>query len=206
MGGIDRRLVVPAVVVIASAVARDARAHDEPPRDDDDAPMAAVAAPPVAPAASCPKCCQTNVELGPRVGVSINGDQWLGGAHLRSSMPCLGTLGLGPQLVIGAGGNHISIRSAGRLDYMLWFDDAHTFGIFPAVGASVRFYLPVGRFASFCYRVHLAECSGYDAGTELGGGIRFRWASLDAMIGSHGLPVLTIMAAASFRLVDAEAP
>jgi hypothetical protein len=173
-------------------------------------PAPELAAAPTADAARtpppCPSCCMVAAELGPRFGLTVNADQWLFGAALRSSVPCLGNLGVGPALAVGVGGNHLTMRSSGRLDYMLWLDHAHTFGVYPAVGASVRFYVPVGRFASFCNRVHLDECSGYDVGGEIGGGVRYRWLALDAFAGSRGLPVVTVMAALSFPLVGPELP
>jgi hypothetical protein len=144
------------------------------------------------------------VEIGPRAGVSVNGDQWLFGGHLRTSVPCFWNLGFGPIVVLGLGGNHLTIRSSGRLDYMLWFDRAHTFALYPAAGASVLFYVPVGRFAEFCNRVHLDECSGYTVGGEVGGGARYRWLSVDAFAGFRGLPVVAVMAALSFPLDQPE--
>jgi hypothetical protein len=138
------------------------------------------------------------------MGLSINDDQWLAGGQLRTSFPCLGKLGFGPLLVLGVGGNHITFRSAFRLDYLFWLDSAHNFGVYPAVGAAVLFYLPVGDFAEFCHRVALDECSGYIFGAELGGGLRYRRFSLDAFAGFGGLPVLSIMAVLHFPLTGPE--
>jgi len=98
------------------------------------------------------------------------------------------------------------VRSAGRLDYMIWFGPAHVLGIYPAVGASVNFYMPLGRFASFCHRVGLDECTGYDVGAEVGGGVRYRRFAIDAFAGFGGLPGLTIMAAMAFPLARPEGP
>jgi len=148
--------------------------------------------------------CRANVDVAPRIGVSINDDQWLFGAGLRSSMPCLGNLGLGPSLSLGVGGNHMTLRSTGHLDYMLWFDDGHMFGVYPAIGASVLFYWPVGPFATFCERVNLDECSGYVFGGEIGGGLRYRMIGIDAFVGFAGLPVLSIMASVSFPVAKQE--
>jgi hypothetical protein len=140
------------------------------------------------------------VDAGPRIGISINGDQWLVGAHLRVAVPCFGNLGFGPVMTIGIGGNYFTLRSSGRLDYIFWFDEAHTFGVSPAVGVSALFYMPVGGFARFCNRVGLDECWGHEVGLELGGGVRYKWFGLDAFIGFGGLPAVTVMAAASFPL------
>jgi hypothetical protein len=119
-------------------------------------------------------------------------------------MPCLGSVGLGPMLALGVGGNHLTVRSSGRLDYMVWLDADHVFGIYPAVGASVLFYTPVGGFATFCHRVDLEGCSGHAFGGEIGGGIRYRSISVDAFVGFAELPVLTIMAAAWLPLSGGE--
>jgi len=167
-----------------------ARAADATPL-----PASAKGSPP-----ACPQCCQVAMEVAPRVGLSINGDQWLVGSQLRASLPCLGELGIGPTLALGVGGNHLTLRSGGRLDYLLWFDSAHVLGIYPAVGAALLFYWPVGHFATFCHRVGLEECSGYDVGSEVGGGIRFHDVAVDAFAGFGGLPVLSIMAAWSFPI------
>ena len=66
------------------------------------------------------------------------------------------------------------------------------------------YYLPVGDFAEFCHRVHLAECSGYILGAELGGGVRYQRLSIDAFAGFGELPVLTIMAVLHFPLTGPE--
>jgi hypothetical protein len=171
------------------APATTASVTAEPPLAPRESPVASACAT----AATCPNTCRVAVELGPRFGISVNGDQWLVGAGLRSSVPCFGTLGFGPLLAFGLGGNHLTVRSAGRFDYLLWFDAAHTFGIYPILGASLRVYVPVGRFASFCRQVHLDECSGYDLGGELGGGVRYRALGVDAVVGFGGLPVVTIL-------------
>jgi hypothetical protein len=147
-----------------------------------------------------PSCCWVAVDSGPRAGISINGDQWLLGAHLRVGLPCFGGLGLSHTLAFGLGGNYFTLRSSGRLDYMFWFDNQHIFGIYPTAGVSALFYGPVGGFASFCSRVGLDECWGHDAGWEAGGGIRYRWLGVDALVGFAGLPVLTVMVGAWFPL------
>jgi hypothetical protein len=165
-------------------------------------PLAASAQPPSCPA--CSSSCEVAVDAGPRLGLSVNADQWLFGGQLRTGLPCLGGLGIGPAFMIGVGGNYLTLRSSGRLDYMWWLDDAHVFGIFPAVGASVLYYMPVGPFASFCDRTDLDECWGYEVGTELGGGIRYRQLGVDAFVGFGELPVVTIMASVSFPLVERE--
>jgi hypothetical protein len=209
-----RTLAVVGAILVHGAVAGDDDGAPAPPETQEEAPAppspepsappAGSAAP--APSATCPSCCRVAVEVGPRIGVSVNGDQWLIGGQLRSSVPCLGQLGFGPTLAVGLGGNHLTLRSSGRLDYMLWFDRAHVFGVYPSAGVSVFIYTPVGRFAAFCHRVHLDECSGYMVGGEIGGGIRYRWAAVDAFLGLGGLPVVTIMAAASFPLASREGP
>ena len=146
------------------------------------------------------------MDAGPRVGITINGDQWLVGGQLRMGLPCLGNLGFGPVLALGLGGNHLTLRSSGRLDYLIWFDDAHVFGVYPAVGASALFYMPVGGFATFCNRTGLDECWGHEIGLEVGGGLRYKWFGVDGFLGFGGLPVVTLMAAASFPLTRPGAP
>jgi hypothetical protein len=144
------------------------------------------------------------VDAGPRAGITINGDQWLVGGHLRASVPCLGGLGYGPTLTLGLGGNYLTLKSSGRLDYLIWFDRAKVFGIYPAVGASALFYIPVGGFARFCNRTGLYECYGKELGLEVGVGLRYRWLGADAFIGFGGLPVLTIMVGAWFPFAHPE--
>lgn len=138
--------------------------------------------------------------MTPRLGVSINGDQWLVGNQLRMTLPCLGNLGYGPFLAFGFGGNHLTFRSAARLDYQLWLDRGKTFALVPAVGAAALFYVPVGGFASFCERTGLVECYGEGTGLEVGGAIRYRSFSVDAFVGLGDLPVLTITAGVTFPL------
>lgn len=138
------------------------------------------------------------------MGLSINDDQWLMGAHLRMELPCLGNLGFGPVFALGIGGNFLTLRSSGRLDYLIWFDRAHVFGIYPAIGAAAYFYVPVGGFGSFCRRTNLEECWGHETGLELGGGLRYKWLGVDAFAGFGGLPTVTIMAAATFSLAGRE--
>ncbi len=140
------------------------------------------------------------MDAGPRTGVSIRDDQWVIGGHLRAALPCLGNIGFGPVLSLGVGGNYVTLRSSGRLDYLVWFDDAHTVGIYPAIGASAYFYFPVGGFATFCRRVDLEECWGHEVGWELGGGFRYRRLGVDAFAGFGGLPAVTIMAGVMFPL------
>jgi hypothetical protein len=193
VGGVSAGILL-AIELVASAV-----------RAGDDAPTPARTTPPeVCP--TCPNCCQVVVEEGPRVGISINGDQWLVGGQLRASLPCLGNLGFGPVLVFGLGGNYLTMRSSGRLDYLFWFDDAHVFGAYSAVGASAFFYLPAGGFARFCNRVNLDECWGHDVGFEVGGGLRYKWLGVDGFLGFGGLPVVSVMAFGSFPLTRPEGP
>jgi hypothetical protein len=169
-------------------------------RGETAAPAVIVAAPADAShsGAGCPDCCRTSVELSARLGLSVHSDQWLGGGQLRATLPCLGNLGIGPLLTFGVGGNHLTVRSAARLDYLFWLDRSHHFGIYPAAAAAVIFYVPMGHFAEFCHRVDLEECSGFLLGGEMGGGLRYRMFAVDAVAGFGGLPTLTIMAALAF--------
>lgn len=171
-----------------------------PAQAGDEASATRAHATPAPACPTCPSCCQLAVDAGPRVGISINGDQWLLGGHLRIALPCLGNLGFGPVLAFGVGSNYLTLTSSGRLDYLVWFDDARVFGAYPVLGASALFYMPGGRFAAFCNRVGLDECWGHEIGWEVGGGLRYRWFGLEALAGFTGLPALTVMAAASFPL------
>lgn len=188
-------------MLACALMASGAQAEDKP---------APAGSPPLAmpsPAAS-PRShggCQVAADIASRVGVSINGDQWLFGAQLRSGLPCLGELGFGPMFALGVGGNYLTVRSSGRLDYLFWLDDAHAFGIYPALGASVLFYAPVGPFADFCKRTSLDECWGYELGFEIGGGLRYGWFGADAFLGFDGLPIVTLMAFVSTPLTRPEA-
>jgi hypothetical protein len=136
--------------------------------------------------------------------VSVNGDQYLIGAHLRWSLPCLGGLGLAPVVVAGFGGNYMTVRPSLRFDYMFRIGGPLGFAIYPALGGSVIYYAPVGHFASFCTRVDLDECWGFDYGLELGGGLGYHWFALEAMVGLHGLPVVTVTATATIPLVGGD--
>jgi hypothetical protein len=155
---------------------------------------------PVCPAPRTAPCCPLDLGLGPRLGISVNGDQWIAGAHLRWGFPCLGRLGMMPVVYMGLGGNHLTARASLRLDYLVRIGGEQGFSIYPAVGGSVIFYMPVGHFASFCHRVDLNECWGYDFGLELGGGLGYHWFALDVIAGFAGIPVVTITATATFPL------
>jgi hypothetical protein len=133
-------------------------------------------------------------DVGPRGGISVNGDQWIVGGYGRYDGFCFGgcspRLGIELQLLAGFGGNHMTLRASVRLSYVFWFFE-EMFGFYPLVGGSVVGYLPIGTFASFCGRVNLEGCSGWDAGLELGGGFHIWRFSLEAAAGLGGIPVVT---------------
>lgn len=151
---------------------------------------------------------EARLGVGPRAGVSINGDQWILGGYGRFDGFCLGGcprhLSLELQLLAGLGGNHLTLRASLRLEYIFWF--MHDFGLYPLAGISFIGWLPVGHFATFCHRVDLEGCTGWDAGLEVGGGFRVWRLTFEAAVGVGGIgtdnaiPVLTITAGLHFPL------
>jgi hypothetical protein len=154
-----------------------------------------LTAEPVHPAAAS---CPVDLDAGVRAGISINPDQWSGGGQLRARLTCLGGLGVEPLLTAGVGGNHLSVRPGLRLFYSIWFDTARRWSLTPALGGSLMYFTPVGRFATFCHRYDVDACSGLVSGFELGASAGYSGFGLDAMFGFAELPVLTL--AATFSL------
>jgi hypothetical protein len=139
---------------------------------------------------------------GPRVGGMLNEDQWLVGGHLRTNVPCLGGLGLNAVVGVGLGGNYMTIRPSLRLSYEWWIGGKGGLGIYPAVGGSLMYYVPVGPFAAWCNRYDVQACWGHVSGWEAGGGVEYRWLGLEVIGGFRDLPALTIAGTATFTLWD----
>lgn len=132
------------------------------------------------------------VSAGLRAGASINSDQALLGGHALAE----DGLGLEALVLVGLGGNHLTMRPSLRTSYTLWIGDEGGFGIMPAAGLTMLFYVPVGPFATWCNRVGLGQCHGWQFGYEVGGGVRYSFVRIDAMAGIGELPALTITVAA----------
>ncbi|MCC6525318.1 MAG: hypothetical protein IT373_21875 [Polyangiaceae bacterium] len=141
--------------------------------------------------------------IGPRAGISFNGDQWLVGTYGRFDGFCVGgctrDLALTLQLYTGFGGNHVTLRASLRFEYTLWFL-AEDFGLYPIVGGSFQGFVPVGAFGEFCRRVHLGGCGGWEAGLEAGAGLRVWRFSFEGVGGIGGIPVLTVTGGFHFPL------
>lgn len=128
------------------------------------------------------------LRAGLRAGASLNNDQALLGGHVLAE----DGFALEPVVLVGIGGNHFTMRPSVRAGYTFWIGDVGDFGIMPSAGITMQLYLPVGRFASWCDRVDLDACHGWQLGGELGGGVRMGWARLEAMAGIGEVPAVTI--------------
>ena len=138
---------------------------------------------------------EPTLRIGPRVGGSLNFDQWLVGGQILGDSIGIDALGLEAVFLFGVGGNHVTLRPAARLLYTFWIGGHRGLGIAPTVGASALIYVPVGDFAEFCHRVDLHGCGGWDLGMNLGGSLRFRWLRVEATAGFWGIPKATITVA-----------
>ena len=137
---------------------------------------------------------------GPRLGGMLNDDQWVAGGQIRLNLRCLGGLALEPVGQVGFGGNHMTVRPSLRLLYEWWLGGQRGLGIYPAAGASLMYFVPVGPFASWCNRYDVHACWGFESGYEFGGGLEYRWVGLEVMGGFSGLPALTIVGTATFPI------
>lgn len=135
---------------------------------------------------------EPTLRVGPRMGGSLNFDQWLVGGQILGDSIGIDALGLEAMFLVGLGGNHVTLRPAARLLYTFWIGGHRGLGLAPTVGASALIYVPVGDFAEFCHRVDLHGCGGWDLGMDLGGSLRFRWLRLEATAGFFGIPRATI--------------
>lgn len=134
---------------------------------------------------------ERSLSIGPRFGMSLNGDQWLAGGHLLLENLCLDGVGVEPILLVGLGGNHATIRTGLRAGFTFWIGGVRGVGLMPMVGADLSVALPVGDFARFCSRTQILGCDGVFLGYEIGAGVRYRWFRLEAMAGFADLPVFT---------------
>jgi hypothetical protein len=182
---------VAAAIAIGTVLLPARAAACQRPEPDEDPPAVSIDRTPRASA-------------GPRMGVSINGDQWIIGGHLLVESLCLPGLGIEPVVLVGIGGNFLTLRPAGRVTYSFWIGGRHGVALAPALGVSALIWIPVGDFASFCNRTDLDGCGGHDIGFEIGGGLRWRWLRLEAMGGFGGLPVVTITLAADLPVWSSE--
>lgn len=146
---------------------------------------------------------EIGVGAGLRAGITVNSDQWALGGYARYDGFCLGgcanNLSIEVLLLVGLGGNHMTIRESVRLQYLFWLYKK-AFGLYPIVGNSILGYVPVGPFASFCNRVELSGCGGWDVGFEIGGGIRIWNFSFETVVGVGGIPVVTILLGLHFPI------
>ncbi|MBI4819545.1 MAG: hypothetical protein HY791_24950 [Deltaproteobacteria bacterium] len=140
----------------------------------------------------------TRVQVGPRVGVSINSDQWIFGGHILFEGLCFEGVGLEPILLVGFGGNHAVLRPGFRAGYTLWLGPV---GLMPMAGASLNVAVPVGGFSDFCDEFALTGCADTFIGFELGGGVRYEWLRLEFMAALEPeMPVLTTTLAVDWLL------
>jgi len=143
-------------------------------------------------------------DAGPRAGVSINSDQWLLGGFGRVggwfAHAGIGDVGLSLHELVGVGGNRLTFRSSLRLDSIKWWGITRSFGVYPLLGVGLQVLVPVGPFAEFCERTHLPGCGGAYWGAELGVGLRFRSAFLEASYGTGELPNGTVTLGLAFPL------
>lgn len=146
------------------------------------------------PGANASPSCPVGFDAGARAGVSINGDQWIGGGHARLSLTCLGGLGLEPVAIAGVGGNYLTLRPSLRFFYWVWLDRGRRWSLAPSLGASLVYYTPVGNFATFCHRYDVDACSGFSRGFEAAMSIGLSGIGLDATLGFGDLPVVTLSA------------
>ncbi|MFP6687062.1 MAG: hypothetical protein VB934_20230 [Polyangiaceae bacterium] len=184
----------------------EAKPPDPAPVETNRVPAIAPSPPPQ----DCPECpalksenplCQTGLGAGPRFGGSVNTDQWTVGGHLRLALHCLGGLTAESYLLSGWGGNYATLRPGLRLSYFFWFTDEGGFAIYPTVGGSLYYYLPVGHYATWCNRHEVDACWSNDNGFEVGGGVQYSWFGLEGMVGLGGLPVVTINATLTVPLL-----
>jgi hypothetical protein len=157
-----------------------------------------------APRRAAASMCPLGVDAGARAGISINGDQWIGGGHGRLRLTCLGGLGLEPVAIAGLGGNYLTLRPSLRFFYWVWLDAARRWSLAPALGASLVYYTPVGNFATFCHRYDVDACSGFSHGFEAGMSAGFSGLGLQTAIGFGGLPVVTLSATYTWPLSRTE--
>ncbi len=148
------------------------------------------------------RSCAVGFAAGPRAGGTLNFDQWIAGGHGRLSLLCLGGFGSELVTVAGFGGNHLTLRGSARLtqELELW-GGPRGVRLYPALGWSLVYFVPVGHFGEWCDRYDVDACSGLVNGLELGGGLRVSWFGLEAIVGFAELPVVTLSATATFDLV-----
>lgn len=148
------------------------------------------------------RTCALRLGVGPRAGGTLNGDQWIAGAHSRLGLRCLGGFGSELSGVTGFGGNHLTLRGSLRAVYDVELSGGERgLGFYPALGWSPQYFHPVGHFGEWCDRYDVDACSGFASGLELGGGARYGWWGLEAIVGLHDLPVLTLSATATFDVL-----
>lgn len=170
-----RGTVAAAVAAMVTTGVCSGVAHAEPPEDEDSG---------------------TRVSVGVRGGVSVNDDQWVVGGHVLAE----DIIDVEPLVLVGIGGNRLTLRPSLRAGYTFWIGDERGFGITPAAGVTALFYVPVGPFATWCHRTGVAGCGGWALGYELGGAVRYDWVRLEAMAGLGDAPVVTVTLATDFQV------
>jgi hypothetical protein len=131
---------------------------------------------------------EEGMEAGVSMGFTLNGDQIVVGGHLER----VGGAGViwGGQVLFGFGDAFATMRASARIGYDLGGTNV---AARPTVAISSLLYMPVGRLASFCGNSAI-RCWGFEVGPELGGAMRWREHSLEAMVGLSGIPALTVLA------------
>jgi hypothetical protein len=131
----------------------------------------------------------SRMRSGVRVGASLNGDQALVGMHLV--LASIGDFALGSAVLVGAGEDWMTFRTSAlaRWDLLQRGD----FTLYSVVSGSALLYMPIGKLAAFCSATGL-NCSGGEAGLEVGGGVEYNRIGIEATAGLGGLPAVTLLA------------
>ncbi|MBI2372479.1 MAG: hypothetical protein HYV07_00635 [Deltaproteobacteria bacterium] len=140
------------------------------------------------------------ITLGPRLGVSVNADQYIVGGHVLFENLCLKGVGIEPIFLVGFGGNHATLRPGVRVGYTFWIGGPDGLGLMLGAGATLSVATPVGSFSSFCHDVRIEGCGWTGFGFEAGGALRYGWVRLEAQLGFEELPVLTTTLALDYPL------
>jgi hypothetical protein len=135
-------------------------------------------------------------ELGIDGGVSLQTDQYVGGARLDFRAARVKFVSLQLALLAGLGPDYMTLRPSLRIRPRLqvrWFRGTLI------VGASLYGYTPRGQFADFCDKADLA-CRGTALGLEVGLGLAAGPFGVDFVVGTGDLPLYTIVGGITFNL------
>jgi len=134
--------------------------------------------------------------LGVVGGVSVQSDQYVGGALVGYRGVGLPFLDVELVVVAGVSADYVTLRPAVHVRPRL---EVEGFRITPILGGSMYSYWPRGPFARFCDKAEL-PCSDTVAGFDLGLGLGYRWFGFDFVFGTGELPLYTFVGRATFLL------